>query len=328
MEFELDSTYEDEVYAALRDDHLPDMHKLPSPHHAGARSEEKSISTSGGVTTAYKVSNNHGVSLMSQDRPSTLFIDAQSSVNVAETSSNTQPLTSSSHAIHDATPEHTLMNEAVILNEMTTPDPKLTASATSTTANAAVVVATLRWLMTGTLALLASAAILSLWAATQYRLLLLVGWMIVGFLFVGFCLVLQDTVLDAGGRKRRRRVFHPVVHAMADWVVLGVTDFLDDCRDEYQRLLLLSNSDSSKTGDEMNTTTGDEERKKPRSRLFRVMVQPLFQLRMRRQRRRQEKRQKKESVAVPTHGSATYIPPPHPPLPSDASDAPLSNGLL
>jgi hypothetical protein len=302
------------------------VRKLPSRHHAPVRSEDKSDFTSG-VKTMYKVSNNHGV-LMSQDHPPSFYNDAHSSVNVAETSSNAPlSLPSASQAIHDAMPGQTMMNEAT-MNEMT-PDPKLAAaSASSTTANAAVV-ATLRWLMTGTLALLATAAILSLWAATQYRLILLVGWMIVGFLFVGFCLVLQDTVLDVGRRRQRRRVFHPAVHAMADWVVSGVTDFLDDCRDEYQRLLLLSNSDSAKAGEELSATTGHEEdRKKPRSRLFRVMVQPLFQLRMRRQRRRQEKHQKKESTTAPTNGSAEYMPPLHPPLPSDASHAPLSSELL
>jgi hypothetical protein len=324
MEFELDpTTNQDEGYAALRDDQLSDVHKLPFRHHAPVRSSDKSDFTSD-MTRMYTVSNNHG-SLISQDHPSTCSNgDAQSSVNVGETSSHTPP-TLSTHAIHDTTPEQT-MKEAT-LDEMTS-DPKQNASASSTTRANAAVVATLRWLMTGTLALLATAAILSLWAATQYRIILLVGWMIVGFLFVGFCLVLQDTVLDVGRQRRRRRVFHPAVHAMADWVVLGVTDFLDDCRDEYQRLLLLSNSDSAQTGDEMSLTTGVQERKKPRSRLFRVMVQPLFQLRMRRQRRRQEKQQKKECAAVPTNDSAEYIPPRHPPLPRDASDAPLSNELL
>jgi hypothetical protein len=191
-----------------------------------------------------------------------------------------------------------------------------------------------RYAMTTVAALLIVAAFLSIITASQYKFLLFCIWVILILFFIGFCYFIHETVLNPlSSPKRRRQIFHPSVHAMSDWIVSGIHDFMNDCRTEYTVLML---SDQAANDDdhyhEMNATTSTavhddnnndtirpNDTTRPRTKLFRMMVQPLMNITLPnlRRRRRQRRDQQHEPCTTTTttqrNGSSvpdsTYIPP-------------------
>lgn len=174
---------------------------------------------------------------------------------------------------------------------------------------------TVRTAMTVAAALLAVAAVLSVFAVTSYHLFLACVWIILLTLFVGFCFFIQETILSDAQRQQRRRVFHPVVHAVADWISYHVTAFVEDCRDEYQ-WQMLTNGSADSSSNEYNTNVnknGDprqhqQERRQPRSPVFRVLVQPFSQWNQRRRTKRRE-RQARKNNGPENVESTSYVPP-------------------
>lgn len=177
---------------------------------------------------------------------------------------------------------------------------------------------TVRWTMTGAALLFVLAGFLTILVASQYRFFLACVWATLLFLLVGFVWFVQQTVICSNTR-RSRRVFHPAVHAVADWVQQRVQDLRDDVRACYDEVLLLSNEpeyDSyressyweSQSSDNKNSknprgTVGDG--RKPKSALFRVFVQPALGVLFRGRRKRRQKRAQRE--AAPSVSS--YVPP-------------------
>jgi hypothetical protein len=170
----------------------------------------------------------------------------------------------------------------------------------------------IRYVMTAVASLLIVAAFLSIATATQYRFLLGCVWTILLFFFIGFCYFIQETVInDASGR--RRQIFHPAVHAMGDWIASGIKNFVEDCQNEYA-VLLLSNEaayDHYRQFDATATQPDGPGPTRPRTKLFRAVVQPIMNVAF--WRRRKHRRRKQNTIP---HDKATpkntveYVPPP------------------
>jgi hypothetical protein len=259
-----------------------------------------------------------------------------------------QPWKTSLHPHHS---NGTMMMKNSEFNSSRTTDTEPKDSATTTTTATAAIshllllpppqstTTIVRYAMTTVAALLIVAAFLSIITASQYKFFLFCVWVILIGFFIGFCYFIHETVLNpSSSPKRRRQIFHPSVHAMSDWIVSGIHDFMNDCRNEYTVLMLLSTNpaaDDDNPYREMNATTNaavhDDDNNnnnndtirpndttRPRTKLFRMMVQPLMNItlpNLRRRRRRQQRDQQHEPCTTTTqrNGSSvpdsTYIPP-------------------
>ena len=169
---------------------------------------------------------------------------------------------------------------------------------------------TVRWTMTGAGLLFLLAGFLTILVASRYRFILACVWATLLFMFGAFVWFVQQTVLcSSNNNNNKKRVFHPAVHAVADWVQQQVQDLRDDVRDCYSEYLLLSNEpefDSYRAASdfESDPTAHASTEKKPKSALFRVFVKPALSVLFRGRRKR---RQKREQAAADS-GSA-YVPP-------------------
>jgi hypothetical protein len=188
---------------------------------------------------------------------------------------------------------------------------------------------TIRCVMTGAAGLLLLAASLTGMVALQYRFVLLCVWIILFALFVGFVIFVRETILCVQDRRGRRRVFHPAVHVVADWIAQEIHHFVEDCRDEY-RLLLLANDPAFDSYHPHPIEEAGSQRRR-QSRVFRVLVRPIMRWTWRgradggtnnRQRRRREKQSKESRTTTNTPSAthkeldigrrSTYIPPSQP----------------
>jgi hypothetical protein len=169
----------------------------------------------------------------------------------------------------------------------------------------------IRYVMTVVALLLIVAAFLSIFIASQYHFLLFCVWLILFIFFVGFCYFIQETAMNDSPR-RRRQIFHPAVHAMGDWIASGIKNFVDDCQSEYA-VLLLSNEaahDHYRRFDSTTTRLGtnDPSRTRPRTKLFRVVVQPVLNMAFWR-RRKQPQKQHMPFDDVTARNTTAYAPP-------------------
>jgi hypothetical protein len=162
---------------------------------------------------------------------------------------------------------------------------------------------TVRWTMTAVAALLAISAFLTVLVASNYRFLVACLWATLLVMFVGFAWFVQQTVFCAPGQSRR--VFHPAVHAVADWVMKEVNAFVEDCRDEYTALKIANEAAYENYRESAGAASAQEpEERKPKSKLFRIMVKPLLNLTFRGRR----KRRKEQTMHQQTKASS-YVPP-------------------
>lgn len=191
---------------------------------------------------------------------------------------------------------------------------------------------TVRWTMTAAAVLFAAAGVLTVAVAAQFRFFLVCVWVVLLFLFAMFVWFVQQTVICSNNRNRNnKRVFHPAVHAVAEWVQQQVQDFRHDVRDYYDHELgLLSDEaafDHYKEIPEFHISGGgsappplaaEKKRAKSRSALFRGVVKPVLNVafRGRRKKRRQRREQQEAEAAAAAAASASgaaaaasYVPP-------------------
>jgi hypothetical protein len=120
-------------------------------------------------------------------------------------------------------------------------------------------------------------------------------------------------------RRSRRTVFHPFLHTIHDYIVKGMTDFVDDCVTEY-RFLHTMIEDDTNDPDHTAATTGSASVPPPRrtkTRFFRAVVQPIlrFQWRRKRGHHHYDQRTQPPSSTVDTNGISDgnrtneYVPP-------------------
>lgn len=171
---------------------------------------------------------------------------------------------------------------------------------------------TVRWTMTAAASLFGVAAFLTVLVASNYRFFLACVWVMLGFMFVGFVWFVQQTILCAKSQSPRR-VFHPAVHAVADWVIREVQHFADDFRDEYLQLIdekaaYDSYNDNGYVAEPTVPQTQQQQQRKPKSKLFRAIVKPLMHLALGGGRRKRRKEKKKQQQAEESSKSA-YVPP-------------------
>lgn len=155
----------------------------------------------------------------------------------------------------------------------------------------AVVVRVVRYSMTLLLVLFLAAAILSIRSTQQYSFIVIVIWILLLFLFIAFCYMIDETILHVNThdptrrRQRRRNVFHPLIHTVHDYIITGMTNFVEDCRTEYHFLhTMITYTADTNDPDMASTTTAPPQRTK--TRFFRMIVQPVLHFHWRRHRKR------------------------------------------
>jgi hypothetical protein len=162
--------------------------------------------------------------------------------------------------------------------------------------------ASVRLGMTLLFALLVPAALLTVWCAPkQYALVIGAFWLLLILLFMGLVWVVRAVIMNDA----RARVFHPYLHAVADHLFQEYNDFREDWRHE---ILLLTDgpAEEEKTTaaaaqTQTQTPTLPAKRRKPKSTVFRAIVQPFLPLFRRRRRRKQREQEEKDS--------SSYVPP-------------------
>lgn len=171
----------------------------------------------------------------------------------------------------------------------------------------------IRYVMTAVAVLLIVAAFLSIVTASQYHFLLACVWMTLLTFYIGFCFFIQETVMNSSS-SRRRQIFHPVVHAMGDWIASGIKNFVDDCQSEYA-VLMLSNEAAydhyrhfNSTQAQLDVHAAESSRGRPRTRLFRLVIQPIMNVTFRRRRNFRKKRTMPQEDATACDMEA-YTPP-------------------
>jgi Ca2+/Na+ antiporter len=162
----------------------------------------------------------------------------------------------------------------------------------------------LRYGMTAVALLLIIAAFLSIITVSQYHFVLFCVWMVLLLFFVGFCFFIQETVFNASSN-RHQQIFHPVVHAMSDWIGSGIINFVNDCQSEYA-LLMLSNEAAY---DQYRPTPEETSRTRPRTKLFRIVIQPIMNVTIRRRRKLRHQKQQVPQKDVAAQDAAVYTPP-------------------
>ena len=169
-----------------------------------------------------------------------------------------------------------------------------------------VVTTVIRYSMTLLLVLFISAAILSIRSTQQYSLIVIVIWIVLTVIFVAFCYMIDETILQMVDtnptchRRRRRRqqqrsVFHPLIHTVRNYIQTGMINFVDDCRTEYHSLhtMITNNNDDDSNlyhtppTDATNYQNISAPPTSPRNktRLFRILVQPILHLHWRKRHR-------------------------------------------
>lgn len=166
---------------------------------------------------------------------------------------------------------------------------------------------TVRWTMTAAALLLAVSAFLTVLVASHYRFLLACTWVVLLGFFVSLAWLIQQTVLSSSSSSRRDRVFHPAVHAVADWVLQEMQAFVEDCREEYRTLRIANEAAYDSYRETGGATEAVPETKRPRSKLFRAVVLPLLRFNFRRGRRK--RRHKETKMAQPQSDASSYVPP-------------------
>jgi hypothetical protein len=155
-----------------------------------------------------------------------------------------------------------------------------------------------QWAATGLLLVLVPAALLSAWASQRYRLVVLAGWVLVAGSFLLLFQVLREAA-------RNPRVLHPVLHR---WVRAAVDEYRNFVQDWRTQILLLTyegeGDDRAAGGSYAPMEDGDLNDRarapassprwregRPRSRVFRALVQPLVPWIQRRRQKRASRRQ-------------------------------------
>ena len=152
----------------------------------------------------------------------------------------------------------------------------------------------IQFAMTLLFVLLAPAALLSLCVAQQYRFLVLTFWIFLWMLFGSLIWFLQYVT-------QHPTILHPVLHRMARAIVQEYRHFVTDWQNEI--LLLTNGTDdpplSQQQQQQQQHDRGEENnnnetaRPRPKSRIFRVLVQPLVPF-LTRRRQQQPKRERTE----------------------------------
>lgn len=154
--------------------------------------------------------------------------------------------------------------------------------------------------------LLLPAVFLTITSNPEYAFVIGIFWFILVSLFIGLIWVVRSVMLNDS----RAQVFHPIVHAVAERIIQEFTDFRDDIRQEIHLIAdgsvddeYVKGSESSSQPKEQTTTRSTRKRlmsgnqRRPKSAIFRTVIQPLLPL-VRRRKRRQNK-----------EGDGSYDPP-------------------
>jgi hypothetical protein len=155
---------------------------------------------------------------------------------------------------------------------------------------------TLQWATTGLGILFVAVAVLTVLAVDQYRLVVLVGLLVIISAFYLLLRVVQHVT-------EHPAVLHPAVH---HWMRAVRTEYRNFVQDWREHLLLLTypndNRDNPESGSPYRDM-GDEgndplskapHNKRPKSRIFRALVHPLAPWLSRRRERRQQRRQEQK----------------------------------
>ena len=169
-----------------------------------------------------------------------------------------------------------------------------------------VVTTVIRYSMTLLLVLFISAAILSIRSTQQYSLIVIVIWIVLTVIFASFCYMIDETILQMVDtnptchrqhrrQQRQRTVFHPLIHTFHNYIQTGMINFVDDCRTEYHSLhtMITNNNDDDRNlyhtppTDATNYQNMSAPPTSPRNktRLFRILVQPILHLHWRKRHR-------------------------------------------
>jgi hypothetical protein len=174
--------------------------------------------------------------------------------------------------------------EEILMGRRTPPDPSDQAA--------------VQWASTGLALVLVPAALLSAWASQRYRLVVLAGWVLVAGSFLLLLQVLKEAT-------RNPRVLPPALHR---WVRAAVDEYRNFVRDWRTQILLLTYEgegddraagggyapmeDADLDGRARSPISSPRRREgRPRSRVFRALVQPLVPWIQRRRQKRASRRQ-------------------------------------
>ena len=137
------------------------------------------------------------------------------------------------------------------------------------------------------LAVLVVAALATVAACRQYRLVVATFWVILLMAFVGLAQLLQYSI------QRNDNILPPLVRRMVHAAATEMEHFRQDWREQV--LLLKNEPEEAEMGtqqqqvqDGSNLSNANQPRRRARSRVFRVFVQPFVPLLTRRKRRRQQ----------------------------------------
>jgi hypothetical protein len=154
---------------------------------------------------------------------------------------------------------------------------------------------TLQWATTGLGILFVAVAVLTVLAVDQYRLVVLVGLLVIISAFYLLLRVVQHVT-------EHPAVLHPAVH---HWMRAVRTEYRNFVQDWREHVLLLTYPDDDNNGNDPESGSpyrdmgdGDDDplskaphNKRPKSRIFRALVHPLAPWLSRRKERRQQRRQ-------------------------------------
>jgi hypothetical protein len=155
--------------------------------------------------------------------------------------------------------------------------------------------------------LLLPAAFLTIASNPEYALIICLFWFILVSLFLGLIWVIRAVVF----KDSRAQVLHPLVHMIAERIVREIQDFHSDFRQEF---LLLTEGPAEQVNDSDTPDTRQSPAKtsrrsisgqsrKPRSAIFRAVVQPLLPL----MRRRKVRRKNPSKAAEPSFERSSSI---------------------
>lgn len=144
--------------------------------------------------------------------------------------------------------------------------------------------------------LLLPAAFLTITSNPQYALIVCVFWFILVSLFLGLIWAIRAVVV----KDARAQVFHPLIHTIAERIVQEIKDFHADFRQEF---LLLTDGPADEEESRVPSLSPDEthrtparkfrrnrlfgQPRKPKSAVFRAVVQPFLPF-MRRRKAKQQ----------------------------------------
>lgn len=159
--------------------------------------------------------------------------------------------------------------------------------------------------MTLLFVLLLPAAFLTITSNPEYAFVIGVFWFILVSLFLGLIWVVRAVML----KDSRAQVFHPIVHAVAERIIQEINDFRDDIRQEillitdgpvdYEDCSEVSQDQSSCPAKNTKKKTISEQSRKPKSVIFRAVVQPFLPLARRRKRRQKQATNEDETSYEP-----------------------------